>query len=304
MGSVNVSTHTIPVAEEGAKANRNSLWWDAYYRLKKDRIAVISFWVIVFYVLLAVGCRIGLLFPHFAETNDALSYAAPNANHWLGTDFLGRDVLARAAHGTYTSLLVGFFGSGLAVVIGTMFGALAGYFGGKVDDLIVWLYTTVSTIPYILLVIAFSFVLGAGLKVLCLVLGLTGWVGICRVVRGEYMKHRDREYVQACTAIGASHFRKAFIHILPNVTHLILIQFSLGFVGVIKAEVILSYLGLGVEAGTPSWGVMINDAAQELPREVWWGLAAATGFMFFLVLAFNLFNDALRDALDPKLKNK
>jgi peptide/nickel transport system permease protein len=304
MGSVNVSTHTIPVAEQGANKHRNSLWWDAYYRIKKDKVAVVCFYVILFYVLMALGCRAGLVFYNFAETNDALSYAAPSASHWLGTDFLGRDVLSRAAHGTYTSLLVGFFGSGLAIVIGTFLGALGGYFGGKVDDLIVWLYTTVATIPYILLVIAFSYVMGSGLKVLCLVLGLTGWVGICRVVRGEYMKHRDREYVQACTAIGASHARKAFVHILPNVFHLVLIQFSLGFVGVIKAEVILSYLGLGVEAGTPSWGVMINDAKQELARGVWWGLAAATFFMFFLVLAFNLFNDALRDALDPKLKNK
>lgn len=179
-----------------------------------------------------------------------------------------------------------------------------GYFGGKIDDLIVWFYTTIDTIPYILLVVAFSLVMGPSLKTLCLAIGLTSWVGLCRVVRAEFMKHRDREYVQGAYALGASHLRRIFLHILPNITHLILINFSLGFVGAVKGEVILTYLGLGVEPGTPSWGTMINYATQELARGVWWGLFAATTFMFFLVLAFNLFNDALRDALDPKLKNK
>ena len=123
-------------------------------------------------------------------------------------------------------------------------------------------------------------------------------------MRGEFMKHRDREYVQGAFALGASHMRRIFAHILPNVSHLILINFSLGVVTAIISEVILSYLGLGVQPGVPSWGMMISDAKLELSRGVWWNLAAATGFMFCLVLSLILFNDALRDALDPKLKNK
>jgi peptide/nickel transport system permease protein len=189
-------------------------------------------------------------------------------------------------------------------MIGTVLGAVAGYFGGVIDELIVWFYTTVDTIPYILLIVAFSFIAGPGLTTVCLAIGLTSWIGHCRVIRAEFMKHREREYVQGATALGASHLRRIFLHILPNTFHLVLINFSLRFVTAIKSEVIISYLGLGVKPGTPSWGMMISDAKLELSREIWWGLAAATGFMFFLVLAFTLFNDALRDALDPKLKSR
>ncbi|MCB0366494.1 MAG: ABC transporter permease [Bdellovibrionaceae bacterium] len=304
MSTVQTATASAQSATISTRGLRNSLWWDAYRRIKKDRVAVICFFVMVGYVLMAALCGAGIIFTNYNETSHDLAYQAPTWAHWFGTDIFGRDVLARAAHGTLTSLTVGFFGAGLAIVIGTFFGSIAGYFGGKIDDLIVWFYTTIDTIPYILLVVAFSLVMGPSLKTLCIAIGLTSWVGLCRVVRAEFMKHRDREYVQGAFALGASNARRIFLHILPNVSHLILINFSLGFVGAVKGEVILSYLGLGVEPGTPSWGTMINYAKQELAREVWWGLLAATLFMFFLVLAFNLFNDALRDALDPKLKNK
>jgi peptide/nickel transport system permease protein len=281
-----------------------SLWMDAALRLRRDPVAVVSFFVILAYLVLAALCAAGVAFPNYGLADNALAYQAPSADHWFGTDLFGRDVLARAAHGTVTSLIVGSFGALLAVIIGTIFGALSGYFGGVIDELIVWFYTTIDTIPYILLVVAFSFVAGAGLSTLCLAIGLTSWVSHCRIVRSEFMKHREREYVQGAQALGAGHARRIFIHILPNTFHLVLINFSLGFVSAIKSEVILSYLGLGVKPGTPSWGMMISDAKLELSREVWWGLAAATIFMFFLVLAFTLFNNALRDALDPKLKNR
>lgn len=281
-----------------------SLWADAASRMKKKPVAVVSFWFVAFYLGLALLCALDLIFTSYSVVNNDIAYQAPTWAHWFGTDVFGRDVLARAAHGTVTSLTVGFFGAGIAMFIGTFFGAIGGYFGGKIDDLVVWLYTTVDTIPGILLVVSFSFVMGPSLKTVCLAIGLTAWVGHCRIIRGEYIKHRDQDYVQGAAALGAGHIRRIFLHILPNVFHLILINFSLGFVGAIKSEVILSFLGLGVEPGTPSWGVMINDAKQELFRGVWWGLAAATIFMFFLVLAVNLFNSELRDALDPKLKNK
>ncbi len=296
-----MSAVTLPASK---RALRNSLWWDALRRLSRDNVAVVSFVIILAYLVMCLLCLLGLIFTDFAVVDNSKSYLPPGPEHWLGTDIFGRDVLARAAHGTLTSLTVGFAGTGLSMIIGTILGALAGYFGGKVDELIVWFYTTVDTIPYILLVIAFSMVLGPGLTTLCLVIGLTFWVSHCRVMRSEFMKHRDREYVQGAVSMGASHYRRIFVHILPNVSHLILINFSLGVVTAIMSEVILSYLGLGVEPGIPSWGMMISDAKLELARGVWWGLAAATGFMFFLVLSLILFNDALRDALDPKLKNK
>lgn len=265
---------------------------------------MVSLVVICLYLMLAAASALGWIATSYAMVNNAYAYQPPSFSHWFGTDIFGRDVMARAAHGTITSLIVGFFGAALAVMIGTLFGAISGYFGKWIDDFVVWLYTTLDTIPYILLVVAFSFVMGPGLSTLCLAIGLTGWVGHCRIVRSEFMKHREREYVQGAKALGAGHARRIFLHILPNVFHLVLINFSLGFVSAVKAEVILSYLGLGVEPGTPSWGMMISDAKLELARQVWWGLAAATFFMFFLVLAFTLFNDALRDALDPKLRSR
>lgn len=298
------SSQVAIVSQKRLRQLRNSLWWDAYRRITKDWAAVAAFFVIVGFVLLSLLCKFGIIFQDFGLVDNANAYQAPSLSHWLGTDLFGRDVMARAAHGTVTSLTVGLAGTGLSMIIGTILGAIAGYFGGKVDEFIVWIYTTVDTVPYILLVIAFSMVLGAGLNTMCLVIGLTFWVNHCRVMRAEFMKHRSRDYVQGAVAMGASHFRRIFVHILPNVSHLILINFSLGVVTSIMSEVILSYLGLGVQPGTPSWGMMISDAKLELSRGVWWGLASATGFMFFLVLSLILFNDALRDALDPKLKNK
>lgn len=289
----------VDVAPKG-----KSLWADAFQRLRREKVAMICLAIIIAYLLLALLCATGLAFSNVGLVDNTKAYNPPSAEHWLGTDLFGRDVLARAAHGTVTSLIVGFFGAALAVMIGTFFGALAGYFGGWIDELIVWLYTTVDTIPYILLVVAFSFVVGPGLSTLCIAIGLTSWIGHCRIVRGEFMKHREREYVQGAAALGAGQMRRIFIHILPNTFHLVLINFSLLFVTAVKSEVILSYLGLGVRPGTPSWGMMISDAKLELSREIWWGLTGATIFMFFLVLAFTLFNDALRDALDPKLKSR
>ena len=287
-----------------SEAKGRSLWQDAFRRLRHEKIAMISLAVIIAYLVMAGLCATGLIFSHYNVTDHSAAYQPPSGQHWMGTDIFGRDVLARAAQGTITSLIVGFFGAALAVVIGTFLGSLAGYFGGYIDEIIVWFYTTVDTIPYILLVVAFSFVMGPGLNTLCLAIGLTSWIGHCRIVRSEFMKHREREYVQGAVALGAGHARRIFLHILPNVFHLVLINFSLGFVTAVKSEVILSYLGLGVRPGTPSWGMMISDAKLELAREIWWGLGSATFLMFFLVLAFTLFNDALRDALDPKLKSR
>lgn len=299
-----LTTAPLTPATSAPSVSGRSLWWHAAEKIKRNPIALISLGIIVSYLGMSLLSALGLLFTDYAVVRNDLAYAAPSWSHLLGTDVFGRDVLARAAHGTTTALIVGFFGSGLAVLIGTSLGAISGYFGGKADDLLVWFSTTIDTIPYILLIAAFALMIGAGMNTLCLAIGITGWVGLFRTVRAEFLKHRNREYVQTAYAMGASHFRCIFTHILPNVTHLILINFSLGFVSAIKSEVILSYLGLGVEPGRPSWGMMIDDAKLELARGVWWGLFAATIFMFFLVLAFNLFNDALRDALDPKLKNR
>jgi ABC-type dipeptide/oligopeptide/nickel transport system permease subunit len=221
----------------------------------------------------------------------------------LGADKWGRDVVKKAIKGTETSLAVGFAAAALATVLGTLFGALAGYYGRWMDDFLNWLYSVFTSIPYLLLVLAVAAVLGQkGILTVILILGFTGWTGIFRLVRAEYLKHRVREYVLAADAIGASDARRMFGHILPNVGHVVLVQLSLHVVLFIKSEVILSFLGFGVGVDTVSWGSMLAEAPSELILGMWWQIAAATAAMALAVTAFSLFTDAVRDALDPRLQ--
>lgn len=222
----------------------------------------------------------------------------------FGGDKWGRDVLQKAIKGSETSIFVGLAAALVATTLGTLLGALAGYFGRWVDDVLNWFYSIFTSIPYLLLILAVAAVVpkGKGLLSVVLILGLTGWTGIFRLIRAEYMKHKAREYVQAADAIGATDLRKMFIHIFPNVSHVALVQLSILVVGFIKSEVILSFLGFGVPVDSVSWGSMLNEAQNELVLGKWWQLAAATGAMAVLVTAFSVFTDALRDALDPKLK--
>jgi ABC-type dipeptide/oligopeptide/nickel transport system permease subunit len=293
---------SMPLAKNTAPAGR-SLWSDAFRRIKRDKVAVASFFIIVLYVALALLAKTGVIYADVA-THSGEQYLPFSMEHPFGTDVLGRDVLARGIHGVATALSVGLIASLISLLIGVTLGALAGYFGGKVDALVVWLYTTIDSIPYILLIPSLTFVLGRGILNVYIAVGVTSWVTICRLIRGEFLKHKERDYVLAAEMIGAGHARKIFKHILPNVTHLAFVQFGLGFVAAIKIEVVLSYLGLGVDPSTPSWGLMLDDAKLELARPFWGNLMAATLLMFGLILAFNLFNDALRESLDPKLKNK
>jgi oligopeptide transport system permease protein len=220
----------------------------------------------------------------------------------FGGDRLGRDVLSKAIKGAEISVFVGVLAALVATLIGTVLGAVAGFFGGKAGDLLEWVYNVFTSIPGILLVFAFAAVAGRGVQSVVLILGLTGWTGIYRLVRAEFLKHSVREYVRAAEAMGASAMSRIFRHILPNVSHVVLVQLSILVVGFIKAEVILSYLGLGVSVDQVSWGTMLAEAQSELILGHWWQLAAATLFMATFVTAFSLMTDALRDALDPKLR--
>jgi peptide/nickel transport system permease protein len=223
----------------------------------------------------------------------------------FGGDKWGRDVLAKTIKGSETSIFVGLAAALVATFIGTVLGAFAGYYGGWVDDALNWFFSVFSSIPYLLLILAVAAVLQQkGILTIVLILGLTGWTGTFRLIRGEYLKHKAREYVQAADAIGASNARRMFVHIFPNVSHVVLVQLSIYAVGFIKAEVILSFLGFGVPVDVVSWGSMLNEAQNELILGKWWQLAAAGTAMALLVTAFSLFTDALRDALDPKLKGK
>ena len=221
----------------------------------------------------------------------------------FGADKWGQDIVLKTIKGAETSILVGVISAFVAVVIGTFLGAIAGYFGGWVDDVLNWFYNIFTSIPYLLLVFAIAAVLQQkGILSIVLILGLTGWTGVFRLIRAEYMKHTAREYVLAAKAIGVSNMRRMFVHIFPNVSHIALVQMSILVVGFIKSEVILSFLGFGVPVGVVSWGSMLNEAQSELILGKWWQLVAASVAMAVLVTAFSMFTDALRDALDPKLK--
>ena len=240
-----------------------------------------------------------------AEKAPAAAVEERRATLPFGGDKWGRDVLKKTIKGSETSIFVGIAAAFVATFLGTLFGALAGYYGKWVDDFFNWFYSVFSSIPYLLLILAVAAVLQQkGTMTIVLILGLTGWTGVFRLIRAEYLKHKAREYVQAADAIGASHARRMFTHIFPNVSHVVLVQLSILVVAFIKSEVILSFLGFGVPVDVVSWGSMLNEAQNELILGKWWQLAAAGTAMAILVTAFSLFTDALRDALDPKLKGR
>ena len=247
-------------------------------------------------------------------------------SHWLGTDKVGSDVLFTALKGVRTAIVIGAGTTLIIVPFAIFFGVVAGYFGGFIDDLVQYIYTTLASIPGVLLIVAFMLLFGTtgfqggliteaqidfGVFIfndrlfwLALILGITSWTDLCRLIRGETLKLRELEYVQASKAFGVGSLGIIYRHIVPNLMHLVLITFVLQFSGLVLAEAILSYIGIGVGPQMGSWGNMINTARLELSRDpiVWWNLLAAFLFMFGLVLPANIFGDAVRDALDPRLR--
>lgn len=221
----------------------------------------------------------------------------------MGSDNLGRDVLQRLVQGARIAFHVGIMTSLIAIPLGVLLGCLGGYFGGKTDSVVVWLCATISAMPGLLFILAISIVVGKGLFGIYLGIGLTTWVSVCRNIRAEVIKHRDRAYVQAARVLGYSHKRVLFLHILPNVMHIVLISFSIRFPASVATEVFMSFLGIGVQ-GEPSWGIMIKNAQARLWQGVWWELTFVSLAIFLLVFVFNRFADALRDIFDPALRNR
>lgn len=313
------------------QGRRQPLWAEAYRRLGRNRLAVASMVVLFLYFGIALLDSIGF---KDATTHDRKTvvdrifqrprertYSAPGGtitagernphplvapgSHVLGTDGVGEDVLYRTIKGCRTAIIVGGLTTLIALPLAVALGLIAGYFGKITDDVVQYVYTVMATVPDVLLLIAMILVLGRGLIQLCIALGVTSWVTLCRLVRGETLKHRDREYVRAAKALGASPLRIMVKHILPNLLPLIIISTTLGFSGLVLAEAVLSYLGVGVGPEVGSWGNMIDGARDELSRNpvIWWTLTAATVALFGLVLALNILGDALRDAIDPKLRS-
>lgn len=241
--------------------------------------------------------------PVYNRVNLPERYLPPGPGHILGTDNLGRSVALRLLQGSRIAFHVGIMTSLIAIPLGALLGLLGGYFGGKTDSFVLWITATVASMPGLLFILAISLVAGRGLLGIYLGIGLTTWVGVCRTIRAEVIKHRSRAYVEAAKTLGYSHMRIMFRHILPNVAHIILIQASLRFPSAVSTEVFISFLGIGVQ-GEPSWGIMINNARLRLWQGVWWEMTFVTVAIFILVLSFNHIADWLRDRLDPALRSE
>lgn len=316
---------------------RPGFWRELFSR----RWAAVSLGVVGLYVLLAVAT----VLPGFvrraeqplpptvmAEGKTVTEFAAPSLrafpDYLLGTDIQNRSVFWRVLFGTRTALLLTLLTSVLALGLGVTLGVVAGYFGGVFDDVLNWLLATVAAVPWILLVLALTFVLkgvdfnevlggrlgrepdGSAsvvpipeLLIIVLALGLTGWVGVCRLVRGEVLKIRALDYIAAARAVGLSDVRLLRRHVVPNVWHLVIITFTLSAVDYVQSEVVLTFLGVGI-SDRPSWGRMIDDAKLDLLRGVWWQFASATTAILIVSLALTFLGDALRDVLDPKQRQK
>jgi peptide/nickel transport system permease protein len=230
----------------------------------------------------------------FTDPSRILKY-----KHLMGTSQTGYDTFYRILKGVKPAVIIGTLPLIIAVPLSLLFGVSAGFFGGRVDDFVVYIYTTLASIPGILLLIALIAALGQGLPQIAFGLGVTGWVGLCRLVRGETLKLRELEYVQASRCLGVSQPKIIIRHIIPNLMHIVIITAILAFTGLVLTESVLAYLGIGLDN---SWGAIIDEARGELARDpvIWWNIVFASFFLFLLVLCVNVFGDALRDVLDPK----
>ncbi len=290
-------------------AARPSLWRQSLQRLRRNRLALSGLAVIAF---MFAACFIGPLFSPYAagKVNLAVMNQAPSAAHWLGTDHLGRDVLTRLLQAGRISLTVGLASMVLSVLIGTALGAIAGYYRGVADQLIMRTADLLMTIPGLPLLFIIGAILsewkvptGYRLYIVMLMLSLVGWPGLARLVRGELLSLRERDFMQAAEALGLNDRRKLFHHLLPNLFPLLIVVATLSTGGAILSESVLSYFGLGVMPPTPTWGNMIDAANSIIDFEKRPWLWIPPGLAIFVtVMSINIFGDGLRDALDPKQK--
>ena len=282
-----------------ARAGGGSLWSDAWRRLRKNRMAVASGWM-----LLAIGaiCLFAPWIPGLPDpnaTNFELGVTPPSWQHVMGTDLLGRDMLARVIYGGRISILVGLVGTLVSLVIGVSYGAISAYAGGKVDEVMMRIVDVLYSLPYIFLVILLLTVFSKSLLLLFVALGAVQWLTMARIVRGQVLSLKNQNFVEAARALGASDSRIVFAHIVPNTLGPVIVYTTLTIPAIILQEAFLSFLGLGVQPPDASWGVLVSEGAQMLAFFPW--LTIFPGFALALTLfAFNFLGDGLRDALDPQ----
>ena len=277
-----------------------SYWRGSWERLRHNRLGLLGLYTLIVLMAMAV---FGPLLSHYSyyETHLHLKNQPPNAQFWLGTDELGRDLFTRCWWGARISLFVGITASLIDLVIGVLYGGVAALFGGVVDEWMMRCADILSSIPYLLVVILLMVVIGSGMTSIILALALTGWINMARIVRSQVLQIKGLDYITAAHALGASKKRILFRHLIPNAMAPIIVTLTLTIPSAIFAEAFLSFLGLGVQAPIASWGTMANDGLPAL-RYYPWRFFFPALFINLTMLSFNVLGDGLRDALDPRLR--
>ena len=282
--------------------NKRSPWVEVWRRLKRNKMAVLGLIILIILVLLAVFADVIANYDNVViKQNLAHRLQGPSAAHWLGTDEFGRDIFARLVHGTRVSLQVGIVAVGISIVIGGILGAVAGYYGGKLDNTIMRIMDIFLAVPSILLAIAIVSALGPSIINLMLAISISSVPSYARIVRASVLSIRDQEFIEAAKAIGASNTRIIFRHIIPNSLAPVIVQATLGVASAILSTAGLSFIGLGIQPPAPEWGSMLSGGRQYL-RYAWWVTTFPGVAIMITILSLNLLGDGLRDALDPRLK--
>ncbi len=280
----------------------SSYWKDSFKRLKKNKMSMFCLGIIILLVLIAIFAP--LLAPYDPNAQDySVLLQGPSKEHLLGTDEYGRDLLSRIIYGTRISLSVGILAQVIATFIGVTLGALAAYYGGWVDTLISRIMEIFAAFPDLIFAMGIMFVLGPGMKNIFIALGLLTWVRTARMIRGSIMQLKEKEYVEAARASGATDFHIITKHLIPNSISTVIVLVTLGIPNAIMYEASLSFLGMGIQPPTPSWGSMISFAQPYISYLTSYSIFPGLAIMI-TVIAFNIFGDGLRDALDPKMKNQ
>ena len=292
------SVSSVAKSSTAETESGSSLWRDAWHRLQKNRLAVVGG---VTLLLLAAACILGPLLSRFgyAEQDLNRTFAPPDTSHWLGTDQLGRDLLVRVLYGGRISLGVGLCATFVALTIGVVYGAVAGYLGGRTDAVMMRLVDIIYALPFTIFVILLMVFLGRNIILLFVAIGAVEWLTMARIVRGQIMSLKKMEFIEAARSLGYSHSRIIFRHLLPNALGPIIVYTTLTIPAVMLLEAFLSFLGLGVQPPMSSWGTLIKDGAEKM-EEYWW-LLVFPGALFSLTLfSLNFLGDGLRDALDVR----
>lgn len=290
------------MSEENISPGRDSLWSKSRRKLMRDRVGVAAMIVVGIYGVIALLVALGFIGQNWSQIGDG-GFGGVSSENWFGTNRNDQDIFSRAVQGTKTAFEIGLIVAITSTAIGGILGAIAGYFHRTIiDEIIMWLYGCIDAIPFYLFVAAVAFSLKEtplqpwGMHIAMVA---TFWSSTCRIVRGEVIKIRGLEYIQAAKAVGVGPLTIVRRHVMPNTSHILLVQSTIAFVGAIKSEVILTFLGLGVADGV-SWGVMLSESTSDVLRGHFGNFLGASGFLFILVISFNMFADALQDALDPK----